>query len=243
MISIDIISDTVCPWCFIGKRRLEKAVAERPQFDYQIGWRPFQLNPDMPAGGMPRPQYLSLKFGGPERASKIYANIEAAGRSEELDFQFDAIRQQPNTFDSHRLIRWAAAAGVQDAVVEALFIRYFHEGADIGDRAVLTEIADACGMPAGEVAGNFANDVDVEEVKAEEMLARRMGINGVPCFIIDRKYAVSGAQDPSVLVNVFDLTTRETGAETTVAETPVAEATAAARPAPMAQAAEEAAGD
>ena len=232
MISIDIISDTVCPWCFIGKRRLEKAVAQRPQFDYQIGWRPFQLNPDMPSGGMPRPQYLSLKFGGPERASKIYANVEAAGRSEELDFQFDAIQQQPNTFDSHRLIRWAATAGVQDAVVEMLFTRYFREGADIGDRAVLAEVAGACGMSADEVAGNFDNDVDVEQVKAEEMLARRMGINGVPCFIIDRKYAVSGAQDPSVLVNVFDLTTREAAA-----------AQSGAQQSSAPQAAEEAAGD
>ena len=212
MISIDVVSDTVCPWCFIGKRRLERAIAERPDYQFQIGWRPFQLNPDMPRAGMDRQQYLNLKFGGRERASKIYAHVNKAGAEEGIAFRFDAIRRQPNTFDSHRLIRWSANAGVQDAVVEILFRRYFQEGADIGDSAELASIAGEAGMDAAQVAAWLEQGVDVDVVREEEMIARRMGIAGVPCFIIDRRYAVSGAQDPSVLVHVFDLATKERAA-------------------------------
>lgn len=209
MISIDIVSDTVCPWCFIGKRRLEKALAQRPDYEFQIGWRPFQLNPDLPAGGVDRRQYLSMKFGGPERAQRIYQAVEAAGAEEGIPFDFAAIRRQPNTFDSHRLIRWAASAGVQGAVVETLFRRYFLEGGDIGDRELLLDAARTGGMDAELTRELFERDADAELVREEEAMARRMGINGVPCFIIDRKYAVSGAQEPSVLVHVFDLTSQD----------------------------------
>ncbi len=208
MISIDVVSDTVCPWCFIGKRRLEKAMRERPNYDYQIGWRPFQLNPDLASDGMDREQYLALKFGGSERAGQIYDHVRSAGATEDIPFDFDAIRRQPNSFDSHRLIRWATLAGVQDGVVEELFHRYFTEGADIGDPEILQQIAAARGMDANEVGRRLREDVDRDQVEAEERVARRMGVNGVPCFIVERKYAVSGAQDPSVLVNVFDLVVR-----------------------------------
>ena len=209
MIWIDIISDTVCPWCFIGKRRLETALRERPDHEYQIGWRPFQLNPELPKGGMDRRQYLALKFGGGERAEQIYSHVTSAGRQERIAFDFAAMRRQPNSFDSHRLIRWAAQTQAQDAVVEELFRRYFTEGADIGSRAVLLEVAQACGMDAGEVKRLLDTGTDSETVREEEQVARRMGVNGVPCFIVDRKYAVSGAQDASVLVNVFDLAARD----------------------------------
>ena len=212
MVAIDIVSDTVCPWCFIGKRRLEAAMRQRPDYEYQIGWRPFQLNPDLPRAGMERRQYLALKFGGGDRAQQIYSHVKAAGRQECIAFDFEAIRLQPNTFDSHRLIRWAAYAGVQDRVVEVLFRRYFTEGADVGSRAVLLEVAAACGMQVEAVRRMFESGTDAELVREEEMVARRMGVNGVPCFIVDRKYAVSGAQEPSVLVNVFDLAARETQA-------------------------------
>ena len=212
MIAIDIVSDTVCPWCFIGKRRLERAMAERPELRYQIGWRPFQLNPDLPRAGMDRSQYVSLKFGGRERAAKIYDNVAKAGQGEGIAFDFQAIRRQPNTFDSHRLIRWAAKAGRQDAVVEALFRRYFLEGVDIGDRAVLAGIAAEAGMDREEVAAWLDQEVDSELVREEEAIARRMGIGGVPCFIVDRRFAVSGAQEPSVLVHVFDLAMKEKAA-------------------------------
>lgn len=209
MISIDVVSDTVCPWCFIGKRRLERALAMRPQYEFQIGWRPFQLNPEMPRGGVDRRQYLHLKFGGEERASRIYEAVSSAGAEEDIQFNFAAIRRQPNTFDSHRLIRWAGSAGVQDKLVELLFRRYFLEGYDIGDREILVGLAGEAGMDADLVRELFERDADAELVREEEALARRIGINGVPCFIVDRRYAVSGAQEPSVLVHVLDLSVQD----------------------------------
>jgi len=206
---IDIVSDTICPWCFIGKRRLERALAERPHLEVQIGWRPFELNPDMPPAGLERAQYLQLKFGGPERAQRIYASIAAAGADEGIPFAFDKIRRAPNTIASHRLIRWAAGQNVQHTVVERLFSRYFIDGDDIGEHGVLAEVAAECGMDPVLTRTLLDRGDDLDVVKAEEQVARRMGINGVPCFIIDRKYAVSGAQDPAVLLQVFDLAARE----------------------------------
>jgi predicted DsbA family dithiol-disulfide isomerase len=211
---LDIVSDTICPWCFIGKRRLERALAQRPGIAVQVGWRPFELNPDMPMGGLDRAQYLQLKFGGAERAQRIYATIAAAGAEEGINFRFERIGRAPNTLASHRLIRWATGQNKQDLVVEALFSRYFIEGDDIGDHAVLAEIAADAGMDAQLSRDLLDRGDDLDVVKAEEQVARRMGINGVPCFIIDRKYAVSGAQDPAVLLQVFDLAVREAaGAE------------------------------
>jgi len=206
---IDIISDTVCPWCFIGKRRLEKAMSQRPDLDFEIEWRPFQLNPDMPQGGMDRRQYLEVKFGGPERAKQIYQHIEDAGRSEGIAFAYDKIVRTPNTLDSHRLIKWAGTAGVQDAAVEVLFRRYFLEGGDIGDKALLVDVAREIGMDADLVTDLLEGDADLERTKAEDVMARQMGVSGVPCFIIGRKYAISGAQDPAVLVQAFDLVAKE----------------------------------
>jgi predicted DsbA family dithiol-disulfide isomerase len=209
---IDIVSDTVCPWCFIGKRRLERALAQRPGLEVQIGWRPFELNPDMPPAGLDRAQYLQLKFGGVERAGRIYATIANAGAEEGIDFRFDRIRRTPNTIASHRLIRWAAGQNRQDAVVERLFTTYFVQGEDIGDHEVLTAVARDAGMDPELTRDLLTRGDDVEVVKAEEQVARRMGINGVPCFIVDRKYAISGAQDPAVLLQVFDLAVREAAA-------------------------------
>ena len=209
MITLDIVSDTVCPWCYIGKRRLERALGERPDLALRIGWRPFQLNPDMPAAGMPRPQYLAMKFGGAERARRIYSAIQMAGQQEGLDFRFDSMARQPNTIDSHRVIRWAGDAGVQDQLVEILFRRYFIEGGDIGDHDALAAAAGAAGMDRAAVRERLDRDDDVEVVRQEESVARRLGINGVPTFIVNRRYAVSGAQEPSVLLHVFDLALKE----------------------------------
>ena len=208
MIMIDIVSDTVCPWCFIGKRRLEKAMAARPKFDYGVSWRPFQLNPDMPEDGMVRDQYLAMKFGDAERAQQIYQNVSEAGELEGLNFRFDKILRQPNSLASHKLIRWSGSAGKQDAVVELLFQRYFVDGADIGDNEILVQLADEAGMDAGLVRDLFNKNSDDDLVLQEESVARRMGVAGVPCFVVAQKYAVSGAQDPSVLTNVFDLVVR-----------------------------------
>ena len=206
---IDIISDTICPWCFIGKRRLERALQSRPELEVQIGWRPFQLNPDMPSEGMARSEYLARKFGGSNRADKIYDSIRAAGLEEGIAFEFGRIGRAPNTIASHRLIRWAASAGVQHQVVEKIFERYFIRGDDIGDAAVLTAVAREAGMDGDLVAELLAGDADVELVRSEDNLARELGIAGVPCFIIERKYAISGAQDPTIFHQVFDFAQRD----------------------------------
>ncbi len=209
MIEIDIFSDTICPWCLIGKRRLEKALRERPQPDLKITWRAFQLNPDMPEAGMDRQSYLAMKFGGPGHAEVIYNQIRQSGQSEGIDFNFGAITRTPNTIDSHRLIRYADAQGKQDAVVEALFAAYFFEGRDIGARDVLTEVGAGAGLP-GDSVFEFLSSGDLAgEVKAEDHHGRQAGISGVPCFIFNKRHALSGAQPPEVFFQLFDLVKEE----------------------------------
>jgi predicted DsbA family dithiol-disulfide isomerase len=202
---IDIVSDVICPWCFIEKRRLERALAERPELTLSITWRAFQLNPEMPAGGMPRESYLAAKFGGGAQASRVYAAVTEAGRSEGIEFAFERIRRTPNTQDAHRLIRFAAARGRPDALVEALFQAYFTEGRDIGVTRNLVEIAAGCGYDADAVSDYLVSGAGREELLAEERSARRLGINAVPCFIIDGSYAISGAQEPEFFLPLFDL--------------------------------------
>lgn len=206
---IDIVSDTVCPWCFIGKRRLERALAERPALDVRIGWRPFQLNPDMPVEGMDRQAYLAAKFGGDTRARRTYAPVLDAARGEGIEIDYDRIRKMPNTLASHRLIRWAAAGDVQYQVVELLFRRYFLEGEDISEHQVLVEIARQAGMDADQVAAWLDEGRDIDIIRSEDKVAREMGIRGVPCFVFDRRYALSGAQDPEVILQVLDLAVKE----------------------------------
>jgi predicted DsbA family dithiol-disulfide isomerase len=208
---IDIVSDAVCPWCFIGKRRLERALAQSPQTDLEIGWRPFQLNPEMPAEGMERQAYLRAKFG--DRAGgDMYANVRAAGAEEGIPFAFDRIKRTPNTLLAHRFIRRAAALGRQNDIVEALFRAYFLDGQDIGAVATLVDIARATGLDAAETEKYLQSDEDAETVRAEDAYAREIGISGVPCFIVERKYAVSGAQPPEVLQDVFERVRRELAA-------------------------------
>lgn len=212
-ITVDIVSDTVCPWCYVGKRRFEEALARRPpDLDVFVGWRPFQLNPDMPPGGMDRKAYLAAKFGGDERAEHIYSAIREAGASTGLDFDFSRMARQPNTLDSHRLIDRAGRAaedsggrpGLQDAVVERLFRACFMEGRDIGDRETLADLAADAGMDAAETRAYLDSDEDVERIRQEDLMARQMGIQGVPCFIVNRQYAVSGAQEPAVFLKAFE---------------------------------------
>ena len=201
---VSIVSDTICPWCYIGKRRFERARAGRPA-GLAVEWRPFQLNPDMPADGVDRHRYMVAKFGSEERVAEIFGAIEQAGEAEGIQFVFDRIARTPNTVDSHRLIEYAGQQGVQDQVVEALFRRYFEQGEDIGDRAVLA----AAGVDGGldeEAVENFLAGTDgAEHVRRESEAASRMGISGVPCFIFEGKYAVSGAQPPDVFERVFEL--------------------------------------
>ena len=202
---IDIVSDVICPWCFIGKRRLEKALALRPELAVDITWRPFQLNPDMPAEGIERQAYLAAKFGSDAHAGRIYANVTEAGATVDIPFAFDRIRRTPNTRDAHRLVRYAAGEDRTDAVVEGLFRAYFIDGRDIGDRAVLAEIAGEVGLDRAEAAAWLEGAAALDQMLAEDRSARRLGINAVPCFIFERQYAVSGAQEPEFFLPVFDL--------------------------------------
>ena len=201
---LEIFSDTICPWCFVGKRRLERALRVRPQPGLVVRWRAFQLNPGMAADGMDRRTYLDLKFGGRERAGRVYEAVTSAGRGEGIAFAFDRIQRTPNTLDSHRLLRFAADDRQGD-LAEAMFVAYFTAGADIGDRRVLADIAADAGLDRREVARFLDSHAEVEAVLAEDALARRQGINGVPCFVFNGRFALSGAQEPEALFQLFDL--------------------------------------
>ena len=198
---LDIISDPICPWCYIGKAKLDRAMAEAGN-PFEISWRPFQLNPDMPPEGMDRRAYLEGKFGR-ERATAFYAQIEAAARDAGLEVDFAAIARTPNTVDAHRLIRWSRTTGHQGALVDRLFAAYFREGQDISDHAVLVAAARAVGMDGEVVARLLAGDADREDVLREDREARQMGVSGVPTFIVGGRYAVQGAQDAATWARII----------------------------------------
>ncbi|HTO41635.1 MAG TPA: DsbA family oxidoreductase, partial [Rhizomicrobium sp.] len=200
---IDIVSDTVCPWCFIGKRRLERALAQRPDMDFTIAWRPYRLDAAVPPEGVDRRAYMKAKFGDNPQAKAMGDALREAGIGEDIDFAFDSIEKRPNTTDSHRLIRWAATAGVQDEVVERLFRAYFEQGRDIGDAIVLSEIAGEADMDTELVEQLLSGDEDRALIDREDKLAHDLGISGVPTFIFANKFMVSGAQDPEALLKVI----------------------------------------
>ncbi|MEH6403008.1 MAG: DsbA family oxidoreductase [Sneathiella sp.] len=204
VMKIDIISDTVCPWCYIGKRKLEKALSERPDLDVEIAWHPFQLHPEMPKEGADRKEFIAKKFGSEERARELYKNVQDAGALVDLPFEFGKVKRSPNTLNSHRLIKWSQSAGKQDAVVETLFRKFFVDGEDIGDTQVLIAAAEEAGMDKNLVADLLKSDADEEMIQGEDEKARQMGVSGVPFFIIDNKYALSGAQDPAAFLEVFE---------------------------------------
>lgn len=202
-LQIDVVSDVICPWCFIGKRRLDRVVEEDEGLE--VSWRPYQLDPTLPAEGMDRREYLRRKFGeGGDRAKAIYSALSQAGDEAGIRFAFDRIARTPNTLDCHRLIRWAGSAGCQDAVVEALFVRYFELGVDVGAAGALVEVALDVGMDSDLVADLLGGDADRELVEREAYLASRMGIEGVPCFIVAGRYALIGAQEPATLMRAFE---------------------------------------
>ncbi len=205
---IDVISDTICPWCFVGKRRLERALSLAARPDLVVAWHPFQLNPDMPKAGMERAEYLRLKFGD-ERGSGAYDAIREAGAGEGIEFNFAAVKRTPNTFESHRLVRYAGELGLQHQVVEALFQAYFIDGRDVGDAMTLLDVGTSAGLERGALADHMAGEAGATEVAKEDEMARRMGVQGVPCFIFQRKYVVSGAQSPDVFLQVFEIVEKE----------------------------------
>jgi len=200
---VDIFVDVVCPWCFIGKRRFEQALAMRPRLSVQTAWRPFQLNPDMPAEGMPTEEFFAAKFGSAGVKERQQA-VVGIGRTVGIDFAFDRIARQPNTLDAHRLIRHALNRGRGDAMVEALFTAHFLKGRDIGDRTVLTQVAGETGLDPREAGALLESESETATILGEEQEARRIGISGVPCYIFDRQYAVAGAQEPEFFLAVFD---------------------------------------
>ncbi|MDE2167172.1 MAG: DsbA family oxidoreductase [Alphaproteobacteria bacterium] len=202
---IDIVADVICPWCFIGKRRLETALAQRPNIAPDITWRPFQLNPDMPVEGMPREAYLAAKFGGQAHAKRINQAAIEAGASVGIPFAFEKIERTPNTLAAHRLVRFAQREGHATELVDRLFAAYFIEGRDTGDRDTLAAIAGESGLDAATAHDFLASTSERAEVLADDAGARRLGINAVPCFIFAGQYAISGAQEPPFFFPVFDL--------------------------------------
>ena len=207
---IDVISDTVCPWCYIGKRRLERAMKLRPQIKFDVRWRPFQLDPATPKEGIERRAYIERKFGSTDKIKSIHNALLEAGQGEGIDFAFDKIARTPNTINSHRLIRWAHSANVQDAVVELLFRRYFIDGADIGDLEVLAQVGADAGMDRELVQELLHSDADREKVEHEDSMARKIGVGGVPSFLVGQAILVTGAQDVEQLVHLIDRVVADT---------------------------------
>ncbi len=203
MVKLDIISDPICPWCFIGKTRLDEALAQHPDHPFTIEWHPFQLNPDMPEGGMGRREYLEAKFGGKDGAVKAYAPVVQAAEEAGLKIDFEGMQRTPNTIDAHRLIHWAGIEGRQTAAVSALFKAYFEDARDIGDREVLADIADSIEMDAAVVAKLLASDADIEDIRKRDSHSREMGVNSVPTFIVAGQHAVPGAQPAELWAKVI----------------------------------------
>ena len=210
-IKLDIMSDPICPWCYIGKAHLDRALAAHPDHPFVIEWHPFQLNPDMPPEGMGRRAYLEGKFGGKEGAVRAYAPVVEHAEKAGLKIDFEGMQRTPNTLDAHRLIHWAGIEGKQTAAVSGLFKAYFVDARDIGDHEVLADIADSIEMDAAVVRKLLDSDADRDDISARDAHSRQMGVNSVPTFIVAGKHAVPGAQPPELWARVIDeLTTGAT---------------------------------
>ncbi len=203
-LAIDVVSDVVCPWCYLGKKRLERALAEEKGEPIVVHWRPYQLDPSIPKEGLERRAYMINKFGNDGRIEAAHERLKALGAEEGIAFAFDKIARAPNTLDAHRLIRWAYLAGAQERIVDRLFKLYFEEGRDIGDPQLLIETARECGMDKEVVAKLFTEGADEAEVRAEIAQAQNLGVTGVPFFIFAQRFGVPGAQSADVLATAID---------------------------------------
>ena len=203
MVKLDILSDPICPWCYIGKAHLDRALEAEGDHPFEVEWHPFQLNPDMPPEGMDRRAYLEAKFGGQEGAVQAYLPVVEHGKKAGLELNLDRIARTPNTIDAHRLIHWAGIEGRQTPVVSALFRAYFTDGRDIGDAEVLADIADSAGLDASIVMRLLGTEEDVAGLREKDAGFRRMGVNSVPTFIVNGQHAVPGAQPPDWWRNVI----------------------------------------
>lgn len=204
MIRLDIFSDPVCPWCLIGKAYLDRALESRPDHPFRIEWHPFQLNPDMPRGGVDQVEYLAQKFGGKQRAIAAMMQVAEQAKRAGAEIAMEKVTRLPNTLDAHRLIHWAGIEGRQTGMVARLFRAHWRDGADIGDPATLARLAAEVGMDAGAVARLLASDADADDISARDMDARRKGVSAVPTFLIAQHYVVSGAQPVEVWQQVID---------------------------------------
>ena len=203
MAKIDIISDPICPWCYIGKTRLDRALELNPTHNFIIEWHPFQLNPTMPKDGMDRREYLEAKFGGQKEAIEVYSNIDKTATETGLSLNLGGIKRTPNTIDAHRLIHWAGIEGRQNSIIDRLFKAYFQEGRDISEHSVLTRIASAAGMDQDVVRNLLKSDADKEDIKARDTDARKRGIQGVPAFVVANEYVIQGAQTIDIWDNII----------------------------------------
>ena len=213
-IKLDVLSDPICPWCYIGKTHLDRALAAEEDHPFVIEWHPFQLNPDMPEDGMDRREYLERKFGGKDGAIRVYGQIAQHAADAGIEIDFAAIQKTPNTVNAHRLIHWAGIEGKQNEIVDALFSAYFKEGRDIGDIETLADIADNAGMDAAVVTRLLKSDEDKQSIRDRDVHSREMGVNSVPTFIVGSRHAVPGAQPPELWPKVIkELREQAEGAE------------------------------
>ena len=201
-LTVEAISDVICPWCFIGKRRLEKAIAAHGG-SLKVRWLPFQLNPTMPEAGISRREYRTQKFGSWERSQELDARVIAVGMDEGIDFAFDKVERTPNTLDAHRLIWLADKEGVQDAVVEGLFVAYFTEGRDISNKETLLDVVAKVGLDCSKAEAVLSSDDGIEALKEAEGLSRRHHVDGVPFFIVNGQFHLSGAQQVDTFLEAF----------------------------------------
>jgi predicted DsbA family dithiol-disulfide isomerase len=218
MIKLDILSDPICPWCYIGKSYLDRALATNTDHPFEIEWHPFQLNPDMPKGGMDRREYLEHKFGGKEGAIRVYGAIADAAEAAGLEIDFAAIQKTPNTINAHRLIHWAGLEGRQTPVVSFLFKAYFVEGRDIGDTEVLLDIAEAAEMDRDMVERLLNSDADAADIAERDKHARARGVTGVPTHMIANQPVLPGAHQPDMGTQVIDDITAQLAAQDQASE-------------------------
>ena len=201
---IEVYADIACPWCYIGERRLAEALAQRPDMEVARRWRPFQLQPDLPPQGVPWAEFVPAKFGGAAQAARMFARVAQAGAPDGIDFRFDQVATAPNTRDAHRLVLFAAEHGQEWPMADALFAAHFTEGRDLNDPDQLVAVAESVGLDAAEVRAYLASDAGVAEVQASQEQAERLGITGVPFYVIDGRYGLSGAQPVDVFVRALD---------------------------------------
>jgi|SRR5579862_6610532 len=205
VIDVDVVSDAICPWCFVGKRRLEKAIAAvQGKHEIRVHWKPFQLNPGMPREGMGRKEYRQRKFGSEQVVADLDRRMTEVGRQENIPFALDKIKKTPNTFDAHRLLWWAGRRDVQNAVLEGLFRAFFTQGRDIGDREILADVASEAGLDRAAAAAFLESGEGASEVRSEETKARDLGVEAVPFFMIGGRFAVAGAHEPDSFLEAFE---------------------------------------